>query len=94
MDAINAVDSVTFEMDQKLGTQYHERFIHFLKMMQAQDLTVDGAMTDPKGDRSLPPSKQTDPDLYMRVVEKRKTALWCGAPKGIRRAPSIGTGCL
>jgi len=26
MDAINAVDSVTFEMDQKLGTAYHERF--------------------------------------------------------------------
>jgi 4-hydroxybutyryl-CoA dehydratase/vinylacetyl-CoA-Delta-isomerase len=58
MDAINAVDSVTFEMDEKLGTKYHERFIKFLKMIQEQDLTVDGAMTDPKGDRSLPPGKQ------------------------------------
>ncbi|MEN6423058.1 MAG: 4-hydroxyphenylacetate 3-hydroxylase family protein [Smithella sp.] len=75
MDAINAVDSVTFEMDKKLGTQYHERFINFLKMMQEQDLTVDGAMTDPKGDRSLPPSRQADPDLYMRVVEKRKDGI-------------------
>jgi 4-hydroxybutyryl-CoA dehydratase/vinylacetyl-CoA-Delta-isomerase len=28
-------------------------------------------MTDPKGDRSLPPSKQADPDLYLRVVERR-----------------------
>ena len=26
MDAINAVDSVTFEMDRKLGTEYHQRF--------------------------------------------------------------------
>ena len=70
MDAINAVDSVTFEMDQKLGTRYHERFINFLLMMQEEDLTVDGAMTDPKGDRSLPPSQQADPDLYVHVVEK------------------------
>lgn len=75
MDAINAVDSVTFEMDKKLGTPYHERFSKFLKMMQEQDLVVDGAMTDPKGDRSLPPSKQADPDLYTRVVEKRKDGI-------------------
>jgi 4-hydroxybutyryl-CoA dehydratase/vinylacetyl-CoA-Delta-isomerase len=75
MDAINAVDSVTFEMDKKLGTHYHERFIKFLKMMQENDFTVDGAMTDPKGDRSLPPSKQVDPDLYTRIVEKRKDGI-------------------
>jgi len=75
MDAINAVDSVTFEMDKKLGTQYHERFIKFLKMVQTEDLVVDGAMTDPKGDRGLPPSKQADPDLYTRVVEKKKDGI-------------------
>ena len=71
MDAINAVDSVTFEMDQKLGTNYHERFEKFLLMMQEDDLTVDGAMTDPKGDRGLPPHKQSDPDVYVRIVERR-----------------------
>ena len=38
MDAINAVDSTTFEMDAKLGTKYHERFIKFLKMVQEEDL--------------------------------------------------------
>jgi 4-hydroxybutyryl-CoA dehydratase/vinylacetyl-CoA-Delta-isomerase len=75
MDAINAVDSVTFEMDKKLETHYHERFIKFLKMMQENDFTVDGAMTDPKGDRGLPPSRQADPDLYTRVVEKRKDGI-------------------
>ena len=62
MDAINSVDSVTFEMDDKLGTEYHKRFLKFLAMMQEDDLTVDGAMTDPKGDRGLAPSKQPDPD--------------------------------
>jgi 4-hydroxybutyryl-CoA dehydratase/vinylacetyl-CoA-Delta-isomerase len=75
MDAINAVDSVTFEMDQKLGTQYHERFNKFLLMMQEKDWTVDGAMTDPKGDRSLSPARQADPDLYTRVVERRKDGI-------------------
>ena len=71
MDAINAVDSVTFEMDQKLGTAYHERFNQFLRRMQEEDWTVDGAMTDPKGDRGLAPHEQADPDLFVHVVEKR-----------------------
>lgn len=75
MDAINAVDSVTFEMDQRLGTNYHERFTKFLSKMQKEDWTVDGAMTDPKGDRSLAPSQQADPDLYVRVVEKREDGI-------------------
>ncbi|MFO7570730.1 MAG: 4-hydroxyphenylacetate 3-hydroxylase N-terminal domain-containing protein, partial [Smithellaceae bacterium] len=70
MDAMNAVDSTTFEMDQKLGTKYHERFINFLKMVQKEDLTVDGAMTDVKGDRGLAPHQQADPDLFVHVVEK------------------------
>jgi 4-hydroxybutyryl-CoA dehydratase/vinylacetyl-CoA-Delta-isomerase len=39
-------------------------------MMQELDLTVDGAMTDPKGDRGLPPHKQSDPDLYVRIVDR------------------------
>jgi 4-hydroxybutyryl-CoA dehydratase/vinylacetyl-CoA-Delta-isomerase len=75
MDAINAVDSVTFEMDKKLGTDYRKRFLKFLEKMQEEDWTVDGAMTDPKGDRSLSPSKQADPDLYVHVVEKGKDGI-------------------
>lgn len=75
MDAINAVDSVTFEMDQKLGTAYHKRFVHFLTRMQEEDWTVDGAMTDPKGDRGLAPYQQTDPDMYVHVVQKREDGI-------------------
>ncbi|MGI6204446.1 MAG: 4-hydroxyphenylacetate 3-hydroxylase family protein [Anaerovoracaceae bacterium] len=71
MDAFNAVYSTTYEIDEKYGTKYHENFLSFLKYAQEKDLTVDGAMTDPKGDRSLPPHKQEDPDLYLRVVERR-----------------------
>ena len=71
MDAFNAIFSTTYEMDKALGTDYHSRFIEYMKYVQENDLTVDGAMTDPKGDRGLSPSKQDDPDMYMHVVEIR-----------------------
>lgn len=75
MDAMNAVDSVTFEMDQKLGTNYHERFTKFVLKVQEEDLTVDGAMTDVKGDRSLAPHKQADPDMFVHVVDRNEKGI-------------------
>lgn len=72
MDAFNAVYSTTFEIDKEHKTNYFENFKKFLTYVQKNDLTVDGAMTDPKGDRALSPSKQADPDLYLRVVERRE----------------------
>ncbi|MDR1806643.1 MAG: 4-hydroxyphenylacetate 3-hydroxylase family protein [Propionibacteriaceae bacterium] len=88
MDAINAVFSTTFETDQAHGTNYHERFLKYLKYCQENDLVMDGAMTDPKGDRGLSPSKQADPDLFLHVVERR--------PDGIvvRGAKAHQTGCV
>ena len=71
MDAINAVYSTTYEIDQKYGTQYHENFKKFVIEAQRKDWTIDGAMTDPKGDRGLPPHKQEDPDMFLHVVEQR-----------------------
>ncbi|WP_059027042.1 4-hydroxyphenylacetate 3-hydroxylase family protein [Gabonibacter massiliensis] len=71
MDAFNAIFSTTFEMDKAYGTNYHQRFIEYMKYVQDNDLTVDGAMTDPKGDRSLSPSQQEDPDLYLHIKEVR-----------------------
>ncbi|MDP3398055.1 MAG: 4-hydroxyphenylacetate 3-hydroxylase family protein [Bacteroidales bacterium] len=69
MDAFNAIYSTTYEIDKKHGTEYHKRFTDYLKFVQENDLTVDGAMTDPKGDRGLSPSKQADPDQYLRIVK-------------------------
>ena len=71
MDAANAIFSTTYEVDQAHGTKYHENFKRYWAHVQDEDYTVDGAMTDPKGDRALSPSKQADPDLYLRVVERR-----------------------
>ena len=72
MDAFNAEWSTTYEIDKKYGTHYHENFKKFVKYVQDADLTVDGAMTDPKGDRGLAPHAQADPDLYLHVVEQRE----------------------
>ncbi len=72
MDAMNALYSTTFEADRKYPTSYHLRFKEFLRRVQEDDLVVDGAMTDVKGDRSLRPGQQPDPDLYLRIVERRK----------------------
>ena len=74
-DAMNATYSVTFEMDQELGTDYHQRFIRFLSYIQENDLMLAGAMTDPKGDRSLSPGNQKDPDMFVRIVEKNEKGI-------------------
>lgn len=71
MDAFNAVFSTTYEVDEKYGTHYHENFKKFMVYCQKNDLTIDGAMTDPKGDRSKAPHAQEDPDLFLHVVERR-----------------------
>ena len=65
----------TYEMDKEYGTNYHERFVNYLKFIQENDYTVDGAMTDPKGDRGLSPSQQEDPDLYLRITEVREDGI-------------------
>jgi len=75
MDAVNALDSTTFEMDRKEGISYHRRFRNWLMEMQENDWTVDGAMTDPKGDRSLAPSQQKDPDLFTHIVAENQAGI-------------------
>jgi len=75
MDAFNAVFSTTFEIDKKYGTSYHQNFIEYLKYVQKEDLVVDGAMTDAKGDRGLAPSAQRDPDLFLHIVERREDGI-------------------
>lgn len=74
-DGLNAVYSVTYEIDQKMATDYHKQFVNFLKEIQSQDLMISGAMTDPKGDRHLSPSQQNDPDLHVHVVERKNDGI-------------------
>ncbi|MEQ3347267.1 4-hydroxyphenylacetate 3-hydroxylase family protein [Peptoniphilus senegalensis] len=75
MDAFNAIYSTTYEIDKEKGTDYHERFKKYLIYCQDNDLVVDGAMTDPKGDRGLSPSQQEDPDMYVHIKEIREDGI-------------------
>lgn len=70
LDAMNAVYTTTFEMDQNLGTKYFDRVKNFMRTVQDDDLMIGGAMTDVKGDRSLRPSQQADPDMFVHIVER------------------------
>ncbi len=81
MDAGNAVFSSTFEIDEACGTKYHENFKTWWTDVQTNDWAVDGAMTDVKGDRSLAPSKQADPDLYLHVVERTADGVYVTGAK-------------
>jgi len=72
LDAANAVFSATYECDKEHGTNYHRRFRDYWSRIQLEDLVVDGAMTDPKGDRGKRPKDQSDPDLFLRVAERKR----------------------
>ena len=71
MDSLNALSMVTYDIDQKYGTEYNKRFLEYLRYVQDEDFVCCGAMTDPKGDRSLRPAEQSDPDQYLHVVEEK-----------------------
>lgn len=75
MDALNALSIVTYDMDARYKSAYNKKFLEYLTYVQENDLVCDGAMTDPKGDRSLPPHKQPDPDNYLHVVQEKKDGI-------------------
>jgi len=80
-DGLNACYSITYEIDQKKGTDYHQRFRNFLKKVQSEDLMITGAMTDAKGDRGLKPSEQKDPDLFVHMVDKNEKGIFVSGAK-------------
>ncbi|OYT35302.1 4-hydroxybutyryl-CoA dehydratase [Archaeoglobales archaeon ex4484_92] len=74
-DALNALYITTYDIDEKYGTDYHSKFVEYLKYVQKRDLMCVGAMTDVKGDRGKRPHQQPDPDMYVHVVEKREDGI-------------------
>jgi 4-hydroxybutyryl-CoA dehydratase/vinylacetyl-CoA-Delta-isomerase len=77
IDAINAMNSVSYEADKlnRGKTEYHKNFIAWLTNFQKNDLVGCCAQTDVKGERLKRPSEQTDPDMYLHVVEKKNTGI-------------------
>jgi len=75
MDAINSVGIEAYNCDQKYGTNYWERLVNFVRQMQKEDLVIFSGVTDVKGDRSLRPSEQKDPDMYLHVVDRNNDGI-------------------
>ena len=88
MDAFNSLYSVTFEMDEAHGKDYHQRLKAFLTQMHRHNYVVGGAMTDVKGDRSKAPHEQSDPDMFVHVSRRTAEGVY------IKGAKAHQTGCL
>jgi 4-hydroxybutyryl-CoA dehydratase/vinylacetyl-CoA-Delta-isomerase len=70
-NAMNVMWAVSSEIDKEQGTDYQARLKDWILSAEEKGLTVAGALTDAKGNRSLKPSEQPDPDTNLRVVEER-----------------------
>ncbi len=88
MDALNALYSTTFDIDKKHNAKYHERLVDFIKKIQYENVVIGGTMTDVKGDRSLSPSQQDDPDMFVHVVKRDDKGVY------IKGAKAHQTGCI
>jgi len=77
VDAANAIYNASYEADKANdgATEYHKNFIKWLERFQREDLVGCCAQTDVKGDRMKRPSQQKDPDLYLRVVERKSDGI-------------------
>jgi 4-hydroxybutyryl-CoA dehydratase/vinylacetyl-CoA-Delta-isomerase len=63
-----------------------ERVEAFYRRCWERDLALAVAQTDVKGDRSKKPSEQADPDMYVRMVEKRSDGI-------VVRGAKVHTSC-
>jgi 4-hydroxybutyryl-CoA dehydratase/vinylacetyl-CoA-Delta-isomerase len=78
---MRACHIITFDMDAKLGTDYHKRLLAFVERAQTANVVIGGAMTDPKGDRSKSPHEQIDLDLFLRIVRRDKDGIYVSGAK-------------
>ena len=79
-DALCGLLRVASTVDAQHGTEYSLRVQAYYERCRDNDLAVAVAQTDVKGDRSLGPSAQADPDLYVHIVERRSDGIVvCGA---------------
>jgi aromatic ring hydroxylase len=62
-------------MREPLGEPYATRIDEFYARVRDEDLALCVAQTDFKGDRSLGPSAQPNPDAYLRIVERREDGI-------------------
>jgi aromatic ring hydroxylase len=73
IDAANAINAVSFEASKSPDrkTDYYANWLKWLENFQKNDLVGSCAQTDQKGERLKRPAQQTDPDMYVHVVEEK-----------------------
>ena len=69
-DALLGLMTVAAEIDEREGTGFAARVSEFRAHCARGDLAMALAATDAKGDRTLRPSAQADPDLHLRIVDR------------------------
>jgi len=74
-DSLPVIASVIYATDQKLGTEYQQRFNNFLRYFQENDLTGNVCQADARGDRSKRLLDQEHPDFFIHAVEKRSDGI-------------------
>ena len=88
-DALFGLLRVASRVDAKHGTEYAARVrAPTTSTAATSDLAVAVAQTDVKGDRSLGPSAQADPDLYVHIVERRPDGI---VVRGAKAHTSVST---
>lgn len=68
-DALLAARVATHSLDTR------ERFLKYHEYVVNNNLFLCGGQIDVKGDRNLRPVQQTDPDMYVRVVEENSEGI-------------------
>ena len=71
-DIINGLTAVARIMKNKA---YEERIDAYRRHCARKDLSMCGAVTDVKGDRSKSPAEQESPDYYLRIVDESKDGI-------------------
>ena len=74
-NAQNTLWAVTQEIDEKFGSDYQNRLKNWILQAEQNGITAAGALTDAKGDRSLKPSQQSNPDVSLRIAEIREDGI-------------------
>lgn len=80
-DALFALMYVSRKIDEKHKTEYYKNVMNFYKYAMEHDLSLSLAQTDVKGDRSLRPSDQKDPDMYVHVVKRDQNGIYVTGAK-------------
>jgi len=94
-DVLAAAFAVSYEIDKNHHTSYHQNVLRILKEAQKNDWIIGGGLISPKGDRSKGVADQSDPDMYMHVVERKSDGIVVkGAKAHSTAAPYTNLLCI